>query len=103
MSPEINNPTRTRRWMISYDITDDKNRRRIHALLKDHGQRVQYSVFECELNRRQQQALRARLGEYLNKADGDSIRWYPVCHWCLAEIQVIGSGPAPDCDGFYLL
>jgi CRISPR-associated protein Cas2 len=95
------NLTRKRRWMIAYDIFDDRQRRLIHSLLKDHGQRVQYSVFECELSKKQQQDLQARLCE--NMADGDSIRWYPLCRWCQARINWSGNGGVSQTDDFYLL
>ncbi|RMF87586.1 MAG: CRISPR-associated endonuclease Cas2, partial [Nitrospinota bacterium] len=36
--------------VVSYDITDDKRRNRIHKALKNYGERVQFSVFECNLS-----------------------------------------------------
>ena len=36
-------------FVVSYDISDDKRRTKIHNTLKSYGQRVQYSVFECDL------------------------------------------------------
>lgn len=95
------NLTRKRRWMIAYDISDDRHRRLIHSLLKDHGQRVQYSVFECELSKKQLQDLRARLCEYME--DGDSILWYPLCRWCQTRINWSGKGEVSHSDDFYLL
>ena len=94
------NMTRTRRWMIAYDISDHRQRRLIHDILKDHGWRVQFSVFECNLSKRQQQNLRNQLRKVM--ADGDSIRWYPLCRWCESRIDWIGQGQAPQFDGFYL-
>ena len=32
-------------YVISYDIPDDKRRKKIADLLEGYGQRVQYSVF----------------------------------------------------------
>ncbi|MFW5443046.1 MAG: CRISPR-associated endonuclease Cas2 [Methylococcaceae bacterium] len=53
MTTEPNlNLSRKRRWMIAYDISDHRQRRSIFNLLKDHGQRVQFSVFECELSKK---------------------------------------------------
>jgi len=39
--------------VISYDIADDKRRGRIFKALKNFGQWMQYSVFECELEKMQ--------------------------------------------------
>ena len=90
-----------RLWMISYDIEDNKVRRHVHNHLKDRGERVQYSVFECWLNRRQLSELRTRLQTEIK--DGDSVRWYPLCAWCAQSIDWHGRGsPAEDAD-FHLL
>jgi CRISPR-associated endonuclease Cas2 len=35
--------------LVSYDIPDDRRRTKLAHTLKDFGQRVQYSVFECLL------------------------------------------------------
>ena len=87
--------------MISYDIEDDKVRRRVHGILKDHGDRVQFSVFECWLNRPELITLRSRLQQEIQ--DGDSLRWYPLCRWCSQSIDWQGQGaPAEDAD-FHLL
>ncbi len=95
------NLSRKRRWMIAYDISDNRQRRLIFKCLKDHGQRVQFSVFECELSKKQQQALRKQLCEYMD--DDDSIRWYPLCRWCEPKVAWTGNGQAPQFDGFHIL
>ncbi|MCA9742068.1 CRISPR-associated endonuclease Cas2, partial [candidate division KSB1 bacterium] len=35
--------------LVSYDIVDDKQRTKLAKRLQNYGQRVQYSVFECDL------------------------------------------------------
>ena len=47
--------------IISYDITDDKRRSRIFKALKNFGQWMQYSVFECDLEKMQFLKLKDRL------------------------------------------
>lgn len=96
-----NNLTRRHRYIIAYDISDHGQRRLIHNLLKNHGNRVQYSVFECELNTQQSQQLRAQLCELM--AEGDSIRWYPLCQWCQSRLHWSGKGQPLQTDQFYLL
>jgi CRISPR-associated protein Cas2 len=100
MAESADNLSRKRRWMIAYDISDHRQRRMIFKLLKDHGQRVQFSVFECELNKKQQQVLRKQLREYME--DSDSIRWYPLCRWCEPKVDWTGNGLAPQFDDFYI-
>jgi CRISPR-associated protein Cas2 len=37
-------------YLVSYDIPDDKKRTRMAKTLRDFGERVQLSVFECILD-----------------------------------------------------
>jgi CRISPR-associated protein Cas2 len=38
-----------RRHLMAYDIADPQRLRRICTLMQDHGERLQYSVFLCDL------------------------------------------------------
>ena len=55
-----------RRYLITYDVSDDKRRTRIFEALRDHGDHAQYSVFFCELNQTELANLKGKLGEHLN-------------------------------------
>ncbi len=44
-------------YLVSYDIPDDRRRTRIFKLLRGWGERVQYSVFCCQLNPRERLRL----------------------------------------------
>jgi CRISPR-associated protein Cas2 len=90
----------TRLWLISYDISADDTRQRVHNILKDYGKRVQYSVFECHLSDHQLSILRARLLEKIDSAD--SLRWYPLCVWCRETVFFQGLGLPPEDEGFFL-
>ena len=52
--------------LVSYDVPDDRRRTRLAHALKDFGERVQYSVFECRLDERAQQTLRERLARLID-------------------------------------
>ncbi len=87
-------------WVISYDIQDNGARRQVHNLLKDRGQRVQYSVFECWMKPPAMRELRRQLQEIIQQED--SIRWYPLCDRCRGSVEKQGQGnPAVDPD-YYL-
>lgn len=66
--------------LICYDVSTQtpagaRRLRRIAEACKDHGVRVQYSVFECKLDAPRWVQLRARLlSEY--EAAEDSLRFY---------------------------
>jgi len=82
--------------VISYDIQDDQRRTRIHKALKSYGLWVQYSVFECELEKKDYLRLRDRLDCLLDKNAGDSIRFYFLCEGCLKQVERIGGVPPLD-------
>ncbi|PJK29225.1 CRISPR-associated endonuclease Cas2 [Minwuia thermotolerans] len=89
--------------LVSYDVqTGDpggaRRLRRIARALKDHGQRVQYSVFECDVEPAQWAILKQRLlGEF--EPDKDSLRFYHLGGNWHRRIEHHGAKPAIDLDG----
>lgn len=73
--------------VISYDIPDDRRRSRVCDLLKDYGERVQYSVFECQLRAKDLRRLRERLKPLLEPKE-DDIRFYLLCATCTPKAVV---------------
>ena len=55
-----------RRYLVTYDVSDDKRRTRIFETLRDHGDHAQYSVFFCELNAAELAELRGQLTEQVH-------------------------------------
>jgi len=84
--------------VISYDIEDDKRRTRIHRILKNFGQWVQYSLFECQLTRAQYLYLRHHLDEVVRKTQRDNLRFYFLCEDCQRKVERIG-GATPQHEG----
>ncbi|ERT08746.1 CRISPR-associated endoribonuclease Cas2 [Lyngbya aestuarii BL J] len=85
--------------VISYDISEDKRRTKIHSILKSYGQWIQYSVFECDLTKTQYAKLRRRLSKQIN-AEKDSIRFYFLCECCHGKVERIGGEMPRDCSIF---
>lgn len=81
--------------LISYDIPDNKRRTKIAKILEDYGERVQYSVFECQLSARHLDKLRGELEAVLDGAE-DSIRLYRLCSDCVAKIEAKGVAEPPS-------
>ena len=73
--------------VISYDIKSDSRRTKIFKALKDYGDWVQYSVFECDLKEQELLKLRRRLDKLLVKEEGDSIRYYHLCADCRRKVE----------------
>lgn len=55
-----------RHYLVTYDIGDDKRRDRVFKTLQANGDHVQFSVFLCELNRRELANLCAELSDGLH-------------------------------------
>ncbi|MAX23380.1 MAG: CRISPR-associated endonuclease Cas2 [Phycisphaeraceae bacterium] len=58
--------THRRHYVITYDVSDDKRRNRIFKTLYDHGDHVQFSVFVCQLTKRERVDLMAKLTHIVN-------------------------------------
>ena len=57
-------------YIVAYDISDPKRLRKVYELMLGWGDRIQYSVFRCELDARELVELRAGLNEVIHdKAD----------------------------------
>ncbi|MGX7948120.1 CRISPR-associated endonuclease Cas2 [Oleidesulfovibrio alaskensis] len=79
-------------YVVAYDIEDDKKRARIATLLKGFGQRVQHSVFECELSSAELTSLQQALQKLVASSGDDSnVRIYRSCKTCYAKATGIGN------------
>ena len=76
--------------VVSYDIHDDKRRTRVHKALKNFGERIQFSVFECDLTKEQLLRMQHALQRIINEEDQDSVRFYHLCDICKHKIDRIG-------------
>lgn len=76
-------------WVISYDIPNDKRRREVAKILEGHGQRVQYSVFECDLDDVKTDKLELQLLRKIDKEE-DDIRFYPLNRADIERVRMLG-------------
>ncbi len=53
-------------FLVSYDISDDKRRTRVYKALLGFGDHVQYSVFCCQLNKRERVQMEVALKEHIH-------------------------------------
>jgi CRISPR-associated protein Cas2 len=89
-------------YLISYDISDDTQRHHVMEALKDFGRRVQYSVFECNLDERGLEELLGRLEFEIDRAT-DSCRLYRLCEGCVGEVRILGKGDRYSEPGFVII
>ncbi len=89
--------------LITYDVSteDLAGRRRLRRVARaclDFGQRVQNSVFECEVEPAQWAGLRARLLGEIDSAR-DSLRFYRLGADGRRRVEHAGAKPVLDLDG----
>ena len=53
-------------YLVTYDIRDDKRLRKVFKTMRNWGDHLQYSVFECQLNAVDLLRLKVDLREIIN-------------------------------------
>ena len=84
--------------LVTYDVStfnsDGKRRlRNVARACKDYGQRVQYSVFEVEVDPAQWAKLKSRL-EGIIQPESDSLRYYYLGSNWSRRVEHVGAKPA---------
>jgi CRISPR-associated protein Cas2 len=89
-------------YVISYDIPDDKRRLKVARMLEAHGERVQYSVFECLLKEKDFKTLRRQLQKLVSEKE-DSVRIYRLCPPCVERIEAWGRATLTTIPDVYIV
>lgn len=84
-------------YVIAYDISDDRQRERIAEILGGYGHRVQYSVFELNVDAKTLVDVVAEIEPHV-AGTVDSVRIYRQCAICAASVHVLGRGSRADAD-----
>jgi CRISPR-associated protein Cas2 len=89
--------------LVTYDVSvstagGPRRLRRVAKLCRDFGQRVQFSVFEIEVDPAQWVALKTRL-EAVIDFKTDSLRYYFLGANWQGRIEHVGAKPADDLHG----
>ena len=54
------------RYIVSYDISDDRRRMSVYKTLLGFGERMQYSVFRCDMNAVRKSELKLLLAQLIH-------------------------------------
>lgn len=88
--------------LVSYDVSMNENGqkrlRRVARACKDYGQRVQFSIFECNVDPAQWTMLRQRLIDEITLGT-DSLRFYYLGSNWKSRIEHIGAKKSLDLEG----
>ena len=85
-----------RNWyVVSYDVRDSNRLRRVYLKMRAFGDSLQYSVFLCELSRRERAIMMSELTDILKPSE-DSIMIINIGssdNNIREHIEIIGIGP----------
>ena len=93
--------------LITYDVCteDAQGKKRLRKVAKqcvNYGQRVQNSVFECDLDAAQFVLLKNKLSTLID-TEKDSLRFYNLGNAYHSRIEHIGANPGYDAQGVLIL
>jgi CRISPR-associated protein Cas2 len=89
--------------LVTYDVNTaegggTRRLRRVAKACQDFGQRVQYSVFEIEVDPAQWTLLKSRLESIIDR-ERDSLRYYYLGANWQRRVEHVGAKPAADLTG----
>ena len=88
------------KYIICYDIANNRRRNRVSKTLAGYGERIHESVFESELNPRKFLYLRRALGKCICPVS-DKLFIYPLCERDRPDIVHLGiSSKRAQLDAF---
>lgn len=90
------------RYLICYDIPDDKTRDNIVYYLERFAWRVQYSVFSCRLDKAQATLVWRDLLAIAATSKGSSVLMTPLCKSCEKNLQ-LSAKPLEEEKGFLVV
>jgi len=93
------------RYVICYDIPDDKRRTKLADILDGVGDRVQYSIFEAVMPKRLLDNLIGMIQEMIDP-DEDQVVLYPLCSVCAGKRLALGKdsdAPPPGEEDIFLV
>lgn len=89
--------------VVSYDVSTvtpkgQRRLRRVAKVCKDHGQRVQFSVFECSVDPAQWTRFRQKLVDEIDPKE-DSLRFYFLGANWRRRVEHVGAKEIDDPEG----
>ncbi len=79
------------RYLIAYDVADDKRRARVVKRLQNFGRRIQFSIFECDLEAVDYLRMCRKVEAVLDFKQ-DRLHIFPLCASCVG--RAVKQGPA---------
>lgn len=78
------------RYLICYDIAEQRIRTRVAKYIESFAHRIQYSVFTCESTEERMHKVKVRLFQLTEKAEQPLLYIAPMCQTCEAKVWSVG-------------
>jgi len=88
--------------VVVYDIPDDKRRTRLANFLEGHGERIQFSVFECFLSLDEMRQLYKQVEKQV-KPQEDNVRFYWISQESVSRVLTIGGAQPQAPPKYYVI
>ncbi len=90
------------KYIICYDIKENKIRSRLVKYLEGQAFRIQYSVFSCDCSSEKITDIRNQLLDITKSAKRPLLLIVPVCHTCAKSMWMYGT-PLEEDKPFFLV
>ena len=90
------------RYLISYDISNDKVREKISDYLESFAFRLQYSVFYCRLDTDDAKKIWSNLLALASEDEVGSVLMAPLCKTCEKKLK-LSDKPLEEEKGFLVV
>ena len=87
--------------VVCYDIPDDKRRNRVGKILEGFGERVQKSMFECDIKPEHLRLLQQKLAKAIGPEG--TLRYYHLCANCIARVEVVNGLPVTQAQLYFTI
>jgi CRISPR-associated protein Cas2 len=88
--------------LIVYDVAHSRRLVKVARICEDYGVRVEYSVFECDLDEKQFARFWGKLEKTIDVTT-DRLIAYRICSSCAERIQSIGAVVRPRKPLLYMV
>ena len=90
------------RYLISYDISDDKIRDRVAKYLESFAFRLQYSVFACSVSSKEAKKIWKELNNIASQSEVGNILMVSLCKSCEKNLW-LSDKPLEEEKGFLVV
>lgn len=90
------------RVIVAYDVSEDRRRARLAALLATWGDRVQKSVFECTVDAGELAEVLARAATIIDP-DTDAVHVYHQCSSCTEHAKWLGQARTATPEPYWIV